>query len=110
MVPDVAPEYEKAAVVVVPLRAGSGTRIKILEAFSFRRPVVSTSIGAEGLGVRHEQELLIADTPEQFAAACARLLTDAQLRNRLVESAYSFFRADYSVDRARSVLRSIYPA
>jgi glycosyltransferase involved in cell wall biosynthesis len=110
MVPDVTPEYEKASVVVVPLRAGSGTRIKILEAFSFRKPVVSTTIGAEGLGAIHEQHLLIADTPEQFASACARLLTDAPLRNRLVENAYAFFRTEYSLDRVRNVLRSIYPA
>ncbi len=110
MIPDVTPEYAQAGVVVVPLRAGSGTRIKILEAFSFRRPVVSTTIGAEGLCVTHEKHLLIADTPEEFAAACARLMTDSDLRNRLVENASAFLAAEHSMERVRSVLHSLYPA
>ena len=110
MVPDVAPEYAQAGVVVVPLRAGSGTRIKILEAFSFRRPVVSTAIGAEGLGVKHDKHLLIADTPEEFAAACARLMTDSDLRSRLVKNASDFLAAEHSIECARSVLHSLYPA
>jgi len=110
MVPDVTPEYARTGVVIVPLRAGSGTRVKILEAFSFRRPVVSTSIGAEGLGVTHEKHLLIADTPEEFATACARLMTDASLRARLTENAADFLAAEHSMERARSVLHSLYPA
>lgn len=108
MVPDVTPEYAKAGVVVVPLRAGSGTRIKILEAFSYRRPVVSTTIGAEGLHVTHDQHLLIADTPEEFASACARLMTDRGLRERLVDNAFAFLEAEHSIARARSVLHSLY--
>jgi glycosyltransferase involved in cell wall biosynthesis len=110
LVPDVTPEYAKAAVAVVPLRSGSGTRIKILEAFSYRRPVVSTSMGAEGIGAVHGEHLLLADTPEEFAGACARLLADASLRNRLVENAYELFRQEYSFDKMRCILNSIYPA
>jgi glycosyltransferase involved in cell wall biosynthesis len=109
-VPDVSTEYERCGAVVVPLRGGSGTRIKILEAFSYRRPVVSTSLGAEGLGTVHGEHLLIADTPDEVAAACLRLLEDADLRGRLVENAYQWLLATHSIDRAREVLHSLYPA
>jgi glycosyltransferase involved in cell wall biosynthesis len=108
VVSDVTPEYVRAGIVIVPLRAGSGTRIKILEAFSFRRPVISTSIGAEGLGVEHEKHLLIADTPEEFAGACVRLMKDAGLREKLIDNAAAFLAAEYGFDRVRSILRSIY--
>jgi glycosyltransferase involved in cell wall biosynthesis len=67
---DVAPLYAKADVVLVPLRAGGGTRIKVLEAFAHRRPVIATSVGAEGIGARHGEHLLIADSPPALADAC----------------------------------------
>ena len=63
-------ELQRASAVIVPLRSGSGTRIKIIEAFAHRVPVISTSIGCEGLGVRDGEHLLVADTPRAFAAAC----------------------------------------
>ena len=72
---------------MVPVRYGGGTRVKILESFAHRVPVVSTSLGAEGLDVEDGVHLLIADDPEQFAAAVVRLLRDAQLRVRLTEAA-----------------------
>ncbi len=75
-VPDVLPFYRDCALTVVPLRIGGGTRIKILEACAYRRPVVSTSVGAEGLDLRNEQDCLIADSPEKFAQACLDVLTD----------------------------------
>jgi len=73
-VPDVRPYLTGSSVAVVPLRLGSGTRLKILEALAAGRPVVSTSIGAEGLDVEEGRDLLIADTAKQFAAAVVRLL------------------------------------
>jgi sugar transferase (PEP-CTERM/EpsH1 system associated) len=77
-VADVRPYLERAAVSVVPLRIGGGTRLKIYEAMAMAVPVVSTRIGAEGLPVRHGEQLLIADdSDEQVAAICA-LLTDPQ--------------------------------
>ncbi|MEZ5354224.1 MAG: glycosyltransferase [Bryobacteraceae bacterium] len=109
-VPDLTPEYARCGTMIVPLRAGSGTRIKILEAFSYRIPVVSTSAGAHGLEVAHEEHLLLADTPEQFAAACLRLAADPVLRDRLRENAFRWLREHHSIDRARGVLRSLYPA
>jgi glycosyltransferase involved in cell wall biosynthesis len=72
-----------ARVVVVPLLAGSGTRVKILEAWAAGRAVVSTSLGAEGLPVRHGEELLLADSPEEFAEAVSRLLASPADRLRL---------------------------
>jgi glycosyltransferase involved in cell wall biosynthesis len=77
-VADVRPYLERAAVSVVPLRIGGGTRLKIYEAMAMGTPVVSTTIGAEGLPIRHGEQLLIADsTDEQVAGICA-LLTDPQ--------------------------------
>ena len=66
--------YAKADAVVVPLRAGGGTRIKILEAFAHQRPVVATRVGAEGLAVEDQRHLLLADSAEAFSAACLRAL------------------------------------
>jgi glycosyltransferase involved in cell wall biosynthesis len=107
---DVAPEYERTRVMVVPLRAGSGTRIKILEAFSFGIPVVSTAVGAAGLDVTHEVQLLIADTPEEFAAACLRLIDDERLAETLAEKAHQWLVNHHSLDRAREVLQDAFAA
>jgi glycosyltransferase involved in cell wall biosynthesis len=86
-VPSMDDELALASVAVVPIRYGSGTRVKILESFAHRIPVVSTTLGAEGLDVEDGVHLLLADDPEEFAAATVRLLGDVQLRVRLTESA-----------------------
>ena len=78
-VEDVVPYYRQSAVCVVPLRAGGGTRLKILEAMALGRPVVSTTIGCEGLDVVDGEHLLITDNPAQFAEKTVRLLTERQL-------------------------------
>jgi glycosyltransferase involved in cell wall biosynthesis len=82
-VADAVVELARARVVIVPLRAGSGTRFKILEAWAAGRAVVSTMIGAEGLGAVDGEQLLLADTPERFAEAVSALLDSAELRRRL---------------------------
>jgi glycosyltransferase involved in cell wall biosynthesis len=105
---DLAPEYARAAAAIVPLRAGSGTRIKILEAISYRCPVVSTSIGAEGLSLQPEEHVLIADTPHEFAAACLRVMDDAALQAQLVGNASLWLKDKHSIDRARATLHSFY--
>lgn len=97
-VPDMADELARADVVAVPLRYGSGTRVKILEAFAHRVPVVSTTVGAEGLDVESGRHLLMADTPARFAEACARLLVDAELRRRLAEAAHAHFLDRFESD------------
>ena len=85
--PSVTPWYRATKLAVAPLRAGGGTRLKILEAFTHRRPVVSTSLGAEGLPVEDGVHLLLADTAEELARACARVLRDPALRAALVDAA-----------------------
>ena len=94
-VPDVRPFVHKASVVVVPLRMGGGTRLKVLEGLSMKKAMVSTSIGCEGIDVKNEEHLLIADQAENFARAVLRLMSDpaggATLANRgfaLVERQY----------------------
>jgi len=82
-VPDVAPYFEAASLVVVPMRGGGGTRLKVLEALARGKAVVSTSVGAEGLDLRPGIDLEIADRPASFARACVRLLGDADTRRRL---------------------------
>jgi polysaccharide biosynthesis protein PslH len=84
---DIRPFYAQASVTVAPLRAGGGTRLKILESMALGRPVVSTSIGCEGLDVRHNVHLLIADDAQSFAACVARLLQDSALRERIATEA-----------------------
>ena len=95
-VADTRPHLAEAAVVVVPLRIGGGTRIKIFEALAMRKAVVSTSLGAEGLPVKSGQDLVLADDAAAFAASVIRLLEDSSVRSslgakgrRLVESGYS---------------------
>jgi glycosyltransferase involved in cell wall biosynthesis len=82
-VDDLRPHLARAAVVIVPLRVGGGTRLKILEAMAMGRPVVSTTIGAEGLAVKDGRELLIADGVEAFAAAVQWVLEDEPLARSL---------------------------
>lgn len=101
LVPEMEPELRLADVVAVPLRYGSGTRIKILEAFAHKVPVVATSLGAEGLEAVHGQHLLVADAPDEFAAACLRILNDEDLRRSLVAAAHSLFLRKYQWERIR---------
>jgi glycosyltransferase involved in cell wall biosynthesis len=82
-VEDALREIAAGSVAVVPLRSGSGTRFKILEAWAAGRAVVSTSIGAKGLGARDGEHLVIADTAEAFASAISAVLVDTPLRVRL---------------------------
>jgi glycosyltransferase involved in cell wall biosynthesis len=96
-VADVRPSIAEAAVYVVPLRAGGGTRLKIFEAFAMARPVVSTTVGAEGLGIGPGKHYVAADRPAEFAASVVALLRDPARRHqlgdagrRLVESCYSW--------------------
>src|ERR1700722_9750796 len=90
-VPDMTAELARADVVVVPVRYGSGTRLKIHEAFAQRVPVVSTTLGAEGLGVEDGVHLLVGDTAPALADACALLLHDIQLRGDLASRAHAHF-------------------
>jgi glycosyltransferase involved in cell wall biosynthesis len=94
-VDDVRPYVRGAAVYVVPLRIGGGTRLKIFEAMAMGKAVVSTTVGAEGLPVAAGEHLLIADEPTTFARAVVRLLRDVDRRRQLEEAARSLVVANY---------------
>jgi len=79
-VDDVRPYMDEAAVMIVPLRIGSGTRLKILDAMAMGKAIVSTSVGCEGLDVSDGKNILIADTPEEFATKTIDLLRDPEMR------------------------------
>ncbi|SYZ73062.1 putative Glycosyl transferase group 1 [Candidatus Zixiibacteriota bacterium] len=97
-VTDVRPYVQNAAVSIVPLRIGGGSRLKILEAFAMRKAVVSTTVGAEGLEVANEKHLLLADTAKSFAEAILRLMNDSELRRNLGESGRQLAVEKYSWD------------
>jgi glycosyltransferase involved in cell wall biosynthesis len=94
-VEDAEPYWEQARVFVVPLRAGGGMRVKILNAWAHGVPVVSTTIGAEGLDYADGENLLLADTPEAFAQAVSRVLTDEGLAQRLAAGGRHTVEARY---------------
>ena len=79
-VKDVGPYYGGSRVVVVPLRAGGGTRLKVLEAMALGRAVVTTSLGCEGLDVEDQRHVMVADGPAEFADRVVRLLGDGASR------------------------------
>ena len=96
-VPSMEPYYQKAALVVVPLQNGGGTRIKILEAFSYERPVVSTTVGAEGLDVKHGESIVLADHADEFANECVDLLNQPERRKRIASNAYRLMKEKYDI-------------
>jgi glycosyltransferase involved in cell wall biosynthesis len=107
-VDDPVPYYQRCDILVVPLRAGGGSRLKILESMALGRPVVSTSIGCEGLEVRNDQHLLIADPPQEFARQCVRLLTDNSLYDRMALQGRKLVEQKYSWDRISNNLQEVY--
>lgn len=97
-VEDVRPFIDRGGVYIVPLRVGSGTRMKIFEAMAMGKAVVSTTIGAEGLPVTHHENIILADEPSDFAAQCVRLLRSRSERERLGRAACEMVRARYTWD------------
>jgi len=92
---DIRPTIAQSWLSIAPLRLGGGTRLKILEALAAGTPVVSTQKGAEGLSLTPYQEILIADTPAEFATAVIQLLADATLRQRLSQAGRQAVAAEY---------------
>jgi len=93
---DLTPYYIYSDVIIVPIRAGSGTRIKILEAFAYRKPVIATTVGAEGLEAENGHHLLIADSALEFATQCHRLMGNPKLSELLTHHAYQLVIENYS--------------
>jgi glycosyltransferase involved in cell wall biosynthesis len=106
-VASIVPYMRASAAALVPLRWESGTRFKILEAFACRTPVISTTLGAEGLDVRDGEHLLLADSPTAFADAVLSVLDEPALGRRLVEPAYQLVRQAYDLSVAERQIRAI---
>ena len=107
-VPDLRPHLAAAAAVVVPLRLGGGTRLKIVEAMAMGTAIVSTTLGAEGIEAIPGRDLLIEDQPEAFADAVNRLLANAELAARIGKSARSLAVERYSWSGAARALEGFY--
>jgi glycosyltransferase involved in cell wall biosynthesis len=104
LVEDLRTHLAQATVVIVPLRVGGGTRFKILEAMALGKPVVSTTIGAEGIEVTPGADILIADDPGSFAAEVARVLDDVALARRLGEAGRALVEQRYSWEASAAAL------
>jgi len=104
---DLASELLTSSAVVVPLRSGGGTRIKVLEAFAFGIPVVSTSIGCEGLVVEDGKHLLVADDADSFVKACLTLIDRPELATRLVQAAAELHADRYDWGRIEADVEAL---
>ena len=109
-VEDVKPYFERATVYVAPLRMGGGTRLKLLEAMSMEKPIVATSLGAEGYPVETGRELLLADSPSDFADAVVSLLESRARRLELGRVARAFVEEWYDWRVIVPQLEAVYEA
>jgi len=107
-VPDVRPYLRQASVVVVPLRIGGGSRLKILEALAAGKPVVSTSVGAEGLDLVPSQEICIADGPTEFARTVSALLASSNDRGRIALAGRARVEKEYGWERISQHLEFVW--
>jgi polysaccharide biosynthesis protein PslH len=107
-VPDVRPYGEDCGAFIVPLRSGSGMRVKILNALAMGLPTVSTTVGAEGIDVTDGENILLADTAQEFAAATLRLLSEPELSARLAQNGRKLMEAHYGWDAIGARLAEYY--
>jgi glycosyltransferase involved in cell wall biosynthesis len=105
---DIRPHIVDSAICIVPLRFGSGTRMKILGYMASGRPIISTSKGCEGLDVKNEEDVIIADTDDSFVSAIRRLLDDEALAKRLGENAHRLAKEKYDWRVHSEKLRTAY--
>lgn len=109
-VPDILPYLQRCRVCVVPLRYGAGLKGKVGQAMAAGIPQVATSVGAEGMGLVHERDILVADTPEEFAREVTRLYQDPALQRRLAENARALVARQYSYGRAEAYWEEVFSA
>lgn len=107
-VDDVRPYLAQAAVVIVPILSGSGTRLKILDAWAMGKTVVSTSLGAEGLAIEPGSNILLADEPAAFARSVARLLSDSSMCYELGQAGRELVLQQYSWSAIADELNEVY--
>ncbi|MFB3040499.1 MAG: glycosyltransferase, partial [Candidatus Poribacteria bacterium] len=105
---DAKPYIAQATVYVVPLRIGSGTRLKILEALAMEKAIVSTSVGEEGLNLIDGEEIFIVDEPTRFADAVIQLISNRSMRRRIGEKGRRRVGADYDWRRIGEKLHALY--
>lgn len=106
-VDDIRPYFAKSGICIVPILSGGSTRLKIVEAMAWGTPVVSTRIGAEGLEVTHGENIMLADTPGDFADAIERLVSDQDLWQRISEGGRRLVQERYSADRMYHQLKQV---
>ncbi|MEX2573337.1 MAG: glycosyltransferase family 4 protein [Balneolaceae bacterium] len=94
-VDDVRPFIDRAGVYVVPLKMGSGTRLKVMEALAMKKPIVSTSIGCEGIDVKNEEHLFIRDEADTFASAVIQLMEDSRQQMKFSNNGYDLVKNKY---------------
>ncbi len=107
-VDDVKPYVARGQVFVIPLLIGGGIRGKALEAMAMKRPIVTTTLGCEGINLKHEESALFADTPKDFADAVVRLFNEPGLRGRLTDKAYQNVVEGYSWESNGLAFESVY--
>jgi glycosyltransferase involved in cell wall biosynthesis len=107
-VPSIADYLGRATVALAPVLYGSGVQIKVLEAFLTATPLVATRVALRGLNVRHEEQVLIADTPTDFAACVLRLLDDADLRARIGQAGRRYVEEHHDLVKTTQQLLEIY--
>ncbi len=107
-VDSVEPYYADSTICVVPLRAGGGTRLKILEAMALGRPVISTSIGCEGLEVTDGENIIIADDEQTFASKILELLADKERRRKIAAGGRKLVEEKYDWDNIAAKMMTIY--
>lgn len=107
LVPELTPYFESSRVFVAPLRYGAGVKGKIVQSMAHGLPVVTTSIGAEGMGLIDGENALIADTPQEFAAQVIRLYNDEELWYRLSANSIKHVEKNYSYEVAKNTIRRI---
>ena len=107
-VEDVMPFYSKAMLAVVPLRCGGGTRLKILEAMATGTPVISTSVGCEGLDVKAGENIMIADSPEDFAGKAVALLSERELWTKIARDGRKLVEERYDWEKIMWTMQDIY--
>jgi len=105
---DMRPWIARAAVCVCPILEGGGTRLKVLDAMAMGKPVVSTTIGCEGLRVTHGRDILVADTADDFAARLVELFESEDLRRRLGAAGRSLVEREYCWERIGQQLEQAY--
>ena len=106
-VPDIREYLGKAAIFVGPFRIGTGLKHKVLEAMAMEIPVVSTTLGANGIDVKSGENIILADTPHEFAKAVITLYNDNKLREKIVNNAYMLVKEKYNWDRIGQIFEDM---